>query len=156
MPSDTPCLDHEVNLRVSEATREYREAANRNAVVIGNLRRELRDAEARADALEAKAAVMQTEVSRHRKDTEEAAGALTVPLPEPGTDVARLLRVIRHQREEIATLARQRDEARDCLKAIESAPRRSVTITKPMAQLWRYEHGAPHELARRFLEGGGA
>ena len=53
------------------------------------------------------------EVERHCQDLRHAAGELLVPLPEPGTDVARLLRANRLMRDELASLRYRHKEAND-------------------------------------------
>lgn len=46
----------------------------------------------------------EAELATHRGDLEEAAGALMLPLPEPGSDMARVMRVNRILHREIEAL----------------------------------------------------
>ncbi|MFC3390670.1 hypothetical protein [Aidingimonas halophila] len=67
-----------------------------------------------ADQYAAQCKRLLDEVALHRADLEEAAGALMMPLPEPGSDIARLMRVNRILKREVEALTsyqRQESEA---------------------------------------------
>jgi uncharacterized Zn ribbon protein len=79
---------------------------------------------------------LRTENARHNEDLREAAGELLGPMPEPGTDAARVLRANRLMR-------RQRDDARAANAALAERVRVLTEALEPFARMAE-AHEAPH------------